>query len=294
MIHSYPWYIQDWLLSRARAVLNIEQRGLFREVLDILYNNEGTADPDEESLRRMCGAERPEWKRSWPAVKKLLDKVDGQLSHPKVRETIVKLEVYHTKRREAGRSGAKRRWKQADSSAIAEPQQTHSSAKKDGWQTDSPEAWQNDSLPQPLPLPQPQPLPHTRTNPADPPREVPEWEEFRSRYPKQDGVDAACRWWLIESERDPDFVPEVMAGLERHLKCDKWRNRDGSWNMRWIPHMDNFLGVPKGQDKMHGRLYKDHPVPWQPPGEDARAVEEAASRARLEAHEQRLRGRVAQ
>jgi uncharacterized protein YdaU (DUF1376 family) len=90
----------------------MEQRGLFREILDILYNNEGIIDPDEESLRRMCQCERIEWRRSWPSVSKLLDEVENKWSHPKVRDTIIKLEKYHSTRKAAGKSGASKRWAQ--------------------------------------------------------------------------------------------------------------------------------------------------------------------------------------
>ena len=110
MISSYPWYIQDWLLSRARAVLNLEERGLFREVLDVLYSNGGLLENDEEIIRRMCGAERSEWKRSWPAVHKLLDNSNESLSHPKVRATIVKIDNHRLLKQKAGKAAAEARW----------------------------------------------------------------------------------------------------------------------------------------------------------------------------------------
>lgn len=125
MISSYPWYIQDWLLSRARAVLNLEERGLFREVLDVLYSNGGLLENDEEIIRRMCGAERSEWKRSWPAVHRLLDKSNESLSHPKVRETIVKIDNHRMLKQKAGKAAAEARW--AHNTRITDASSCHDS-----------------------------------------------------------------------------------------------------------------------------------------------------------------------
>jgi len=177
----------------------MEQRGLFREVLDILYNNEGIIEPDEESLRRMCQCERIEWKRSWPAVYKLFDDVEGKMSHPKVRDTITKLEKYHSKRKAAGRSGASKRWaqtKKTEDLIIAEPKVEHSSPidlpLAERWQNDSPEAWQNDSLPLPQHQHQHQHLPLPQARALLPPVEFDvQWTAFREAC-KQSGAFAGA------------------------------------------------------------------------------------------------------
>lgn len=246
MIHSYPWYIQDWLLSRARSVLTLEQRGLYREILDILYNNEGIIDPDEDALRRMCQAEKTEWKRSWPAVRNLLDDISGKWSHPKVRDTIEKLERYHSQRRAAGKSGAQRRWgnSSANSSAIAEP-------------------IRNDSLP--LPLPQARTITRTEPEPSSGDLDFTDrvLSELRERH-KRIGYKHPLKTGLIErewasalSKRPDDLVGQASRINEGHKKAcetntwlggyiealEKWIQREGWRDDFPEPEWDGYTVV---------------------------------------------------
>jgi uncharacterized protein YdaU (DUF1376 family) len=108
---SYPWYVQDWFVSDARARLTLEERGLYREILDLLYLHEGFLEDDPDILQRKTGCKEKEFLRAWPKVKTCFDIADdGRLCHPKVLETLSKVYKYKSERSESGRIGAETRW----------------------------------------------------------------------------------------------------------------------------------------------------------------------------------------
>lgn len=120
-IHSYPWYIADWRGSEAVLSMNLEQRGLYRELLDHCWDA-GSLPTDEAMLRRLASAEPAEFKRSWPAVRHQFYEKDGRLYHRKVDEKRGELGAWREAKREAGRLGAQRRWhKQGNSSSDGTP-----------------------------------------------------------------------------------------------------------------------------------------------------------------------------
>ncbi len=64
----YPWFTGDWQSSGTARAMSLEERGLYRELLDQQWNL-GSLPIDEAQLRRLAGASEKEWKRSWPAVR---------------------------------------------------------------------------------------------------------------------------------------------------------------------------------------------------------------------------------
>jgi uncharacterized protein YdaU (DUF1376 family) len=145
VIHSYPWYIQEWLLSDARARLTLEERGLYREVIDLMYADGGSLPDDPLLIQRKAACGDKEFKKAWPRVRQCFMAEAGRIYQDKVSSTLARLQDYHDTRKEAGKSGARKRWEQSDSSpdssAMAEPSPSYSSAngsaKKPRWQNDS-------------------------------------------------------------------------------------------------------------------------------------------------------------
>lgn len=103
MIHSYPWYFQDWRDSESRMAMTMEERGLYRELLDYAYKD-GSLPADEATLRKIAGATEKEWKRSAPKALARFRKSteDGRLYHHRVDSVLVEVERWHEQRRNAG------------------------------------------------------------------------------------------------------------------------------------------------------------------------------------------------
>lgn len=121
-IHSYPWYPADWRGSEVVATMTIEERGLYRELLDFCWEI-GDLPESQDSLRKLARAEKSEWKRCWPKIEQLFPiGPDGRRHNPKVDERRGELTRWHEGRREAGKRGAAKRWHgSANGCAIAEP-----------------------------------------------------------------------------------------------------------------------------------------------------------------------------
>jgi len=118
MIHSYPWYIADWRSSEAVMSMSLEERGLYREMLDHCWEA-GSLPADETILRKIAQVGEREWRRAWPKVRQQFHEREGRLWHPKVDEKWPGLEEWHRSRREAGRVGGLKRWGKFDDSLAS-------------------------------------------------------------------------------------------------------------------------------------------------------------------------------
>lgn len=108
VIHSYPWYIADWRNSETRLNLSLEERGLYRELLDFCYV-ERSLPADERKLARVALCSDEEFLRSWPNVRKLFNEVNGRYTNAKVSEVLGRLDGYHEQKRLAGVASGERR-----------------------------------------------------------------------------------------------------------------------------------------------------------------------------------------
>lgn len=105
---SYPWYIADWRNSKARLLLNLEERAAYRELLDFCYD-ERTLPTDERALARIVNCSDEEFQRVWLNVQKLFNETNGRYRHPKVDQVLAKLDGYREQKRAAGRASGERR-----------------------------------------------------------------------------------------------------------------------------------------------------------------------------------------
>lgn len=120
MIHSYPWYFADWLQSETRFDLSLSERGLYRDLLDLCYQD-GSIPYDERRLRLMAACGDEEFTLAWEKVKSMFTERDGRLYNEKVSEVRGRIEEWHEGRRRAGRKGslAKAELKLSSSSASS-------------------------------------------------------------------------------------------------------------------------------------------------------------------------------
>ncbi len=317
MIHSYPWYIRDWWLSDTRAVLTLEQRGLFRELLDLMVDLGGKLPLDEKYLQAKCAVTEKEWKRTWIIVSQHLESHPDGYTHPKVSEVVEKIEYFRSERATSGRIGGKksaetRKQKQSTASSCAEasessktqairPSSTSTPASSTSTETrayrESPsvvEPSEAGGVPPPRPDPPAAKVSLTRPVPEAERARITTlgWEHFSQAYPNKTGVEAACRWWISEctrcvsSEAVAAYVHAVMGGLERHLGppvCAAWADREtGELRPEFVPPMNVFLGEkPWGKSRIAARLWQDSPPPWQPRGQPAAKDSATIAAARI-------------
>jgi uncharacterized protein YdaU (DUF1376 family) len=214
MIHSYPWYIADWRGSEAVLAMTLEERGLYRELLDHCWEA-GSLPTKEDTLRRITRASEKEWKRCWPAVKTQFFEQDGRLRHIKVDEKRPELEEWHESRREAGRKGGLRRGQKLRSSPALSSVTAQVEVGLKPSSSSSPSS----------------------TEPPTPFDPIPGLCWFRGAYPegRYDSKDADQAYLSkVESEADGQAVKD---GLLQALVSREWAKDDGAY----IPLASNFL-----------------------------------------------------
>lgn len=131
----YKWWVERWLSCETRLRMNMEQRGLYREALDI-QSVEGSIPRDLVVLRRLLQAEAEEMERSWPAVQsQFVPYLKDRLINLRLKDEIEKRELAREKKIQAGVSGGKQSGKvrqakmkqmllqnEADASKVLHPQ----------------------------------------------------------------------------------------------------------------------------------------------------------------------------
>ena len=124
---SYPWYINDWLGSATRALMTPEQRGIYRDLLDVCWRD-GSLPVDESSLQRIAAVSDKEWRRSWPGVRVKFEERDGRLWNPKVDAKRPSVAHAKASRSTSAEKAARTRWGNADAmrDAMRDACETHS------------------------------------------------------------------------------------------------------------------------------------------------------------------------
>jgi uncharacterized protein YdaU (DUF1376 family) len=231
-LHSYPWYPDDWHRSETRMGMTMEERGLFRELIDYCWI-EGSLPIDDRKLKLIAGASDDEWQRSCKAAIAEFVAEGERLHHWKVDARRPELLTYHNERAEAGRRGGRKRAEvqaqlkqsfklrssSASSSAIAEPQ-----------------ALLKPSLSLSTSL--------STSYGADA-------EEFIAAYPRKTGTQIGLQTFI--SLIDDGEKSAVFAGLDRWKKSEAWTKDNG----KWIPEPARWLT---------DRRWLEYPAPAQPTG----------------------------
>ena len=109
-IHSYPWYLDDWSKSETRLIYSLEERGLYRELLDACWDR-GSLPNDPEMLEQIVAKRGPTHVPFTELLQKILKQFllaqDGRWHHPKVDEKRQELFALKEMRREFGSRGGK-------------------------------------------------------------------------------------------------------------------------------------------------------------------------------------------
>ena len=104
-----PWYWRDWRASKARAVMSLEARSVFRELLDAQWAEADCALPnDDDQLAGLAGVSREQWVLVRAQVLAFFDqRADGKWSNPRTLHEWKKAKKYRRAKRVAGRNGGK-------------------------------------------------------------------------------------------------------------------------------------------------------------------------------------------
>jgi len=105
-LHSYPFYVADWVRSETRAKLSSAGRNIFRELLDYCWI-EGDLPTDEDALMAIAGATRAEFSKCWPQISTKFTLQDGRYHHWKVDVERPRLISWRESRKNAGKLGGK-------------------------------------------------------------------------------------------------------------------------------------------------------------------------------------------
>lgn len=214
VIHSYPWYISDWRESPTRRKLTLEQRALYRELLDYCYF-EGSLPDDERELCLIALASEKEFKRCWPAVRPSFIERDGRLYHQRVSDVRLKLEAWHEQKRNAGAIGG--RAKASAKRSLQQPLNGRS------------------SHPLPLPLPLPHPPPPGSAFAMDS-----AFEKLYSRHPKKkDRPFAETNFFdAMNNAPEPEKLFSVIDAAHAELcRSDDWTKAKGFY----APKLANWI-----------------------------------------------------
>lgn len=210
---SYPWYVNDWLGSSTRAVMSAEQRGIYRDLLDVCWR-EGSLPSDDGTLQRIAAVTDKEWRRSWPGVKDKFELRDGRLWNAKVDAKRPKVAQAKANRSASATKAAEARWSNASAMRNASSTQTAGNASECG-------------TPSPSPSPSPCSLTLTERVSAVVDNSPPPWKidevfvEFQEKYNSTGGAfidedyTEAFRLWR---RLQPDQRIERLNSLAKHLE----------------------------------------------------------------------------
>jgi uncharacterized protein YdaU (DUF1376 family) len=117
----YPWYVDRWRQSRSRVMLTLQERGLYRELLDEFYLH-GPIPNREDVLCRIAGCDKKELRKCLKNVIVLFKDADGFLIHEASEEIRAKIEASAEKNRVRAKTAAQSRWSSnATSNATSIP-----------------------------------------------------------------------------------------------------------------------------------------------------------------------------
>lgn len=264
VLHSYPWYISDWRDSRARARMSIEQRGLYREILDLCYKD-GSVPSDEEMLRTLCGATEREWKRAWPVVsKQFASGEEGELINPRASEQLPELIRLAEVRHASSKRAANARWKR-NADRMLERSAPHANGNASGNApriTDASisDAERNAEKCRASALPYP----------ALPPTPIDDLcSAFIAAYPERGRKKQGLveRWYAANLGPcvDPGKLhAEIMAGLERAKHSEEWMKLDGKYICGMLPFLEGKRWIEEWPEAEQGyRTPTYRPEDWE-------------------------------
>ena len=242
VVHAYQWFISDWTHSEKAASMSLQERGLYRELLDLCYA-QGSVSSDESTLIKLTRSERAEFLKAWPKVKQcfyLGD--DNRYRNARVDAELSEMREHRKKKSDAGKKGNDARWNKSDSDPLGIA-----------------DASQGDSkhiAPHPHPLPHPQPHPHPHPPPPESRYDMagiflaihdayPEHRRDKSHLAQSAFVELMAP---LPDEDRVSLLSKILDGIERGRRSADWSRENG----QFVPSLKNFL-----RDRLWTREYRE-------------------------------------
>jgi len=246
------WWIDRWRKSSAFICMTLEQQGLYRNLLDVIWLFDGKAIPDEEkALISASGGDARAWAEHGATVLKWMRRVEGGWTNDTATEIMTEARRLSKIRAEAGAKGARSRWQtdgKVDSKRYSKP-----NGKPDS------KHHSNGGAPSPSPSPSPYPsldldnstdlggegISPTRTS-AHPATNGggDGFERFWTAYPNKKGKDAARKAWA-KRHPTPDLIARILTAVEQQTHWADW-TKDGG---RFVPHPATWLNRGSWDDE---------------------------------------------
>lgn len=110
----YQWFHRDWLMDEARADMNLSERGLYRDCLDLNYAN-GSIPADPSVLFRLLAVDREEFDAAWVKVSEYFEPTEWdatRLTNSRANEVMGENKEYRKAQSDHAKKGWEKRRKQ--------------------------------------------------------------------------------------------------------------------------------------------------------------------------------------
>ena len=273
------WWLSDWLSSETRLSMTAAERGVYRDALDLNYQ-EGSLPSNEIALQRLLCVTPEEFAQCWPTVaRKFQSDSNGRLVNSRVLQVLKDDKKYSRKQSER----AKQRWhsgdKPADEDGDATAMPPHS--ERNAGAMPAHESGNATAMP-PQPQPQPSPKPHQKSKTVRPTgASQPPVDESLP-----DAPDLVAIW-----NAECGTLPKVHScGKSRHLKIKARLNgsKNGAFAEQFRPAVRKSQAVPflQGDNDRGWRLSFDFLVANEDNvGKVLEGVYDGIPAKRLTAHE---------
>lgn len=104
------FWTDAWMTSRARLLMNVEERGVYLEMLFAAWQLGGSLPDNYETIKRITLISDEVWSRCWPAIKPFWKKQGKFLVNEKLSEVYTHASSAHEIYRDRAIKGAKGRW----------------------------------------------------------------------------------------------------------------------------------------------------------------------------------------
>lgn len=123
---AYQWYPGDWASDGLVRTLSFEERGLYREMLDVQWTD-GDLPADDTRCARAFGLTVEEFQRIFAAFSEKWQERRGRRFDRRMRREQDSYAEFKANKKAAGRKGAEKRWG-AKPEPMAKAWQTHAPA----------------------------------------------------------------------------------------------------------------------------------------------------------------------
>lgn len=105
---AYQWYPAEAHADRRYRVMSLEERGAYRELLDMQWLD-GPLPLDHEELAALLGVDLERFEQLWKRVGRCFEETEDGYINPRMERELERLDCFRDKCAEAGRKGAARK-----------------------------------------------------------------------------------------------------------------------------------------------------------------------------------------